>query len=62
MKWTYVFLLSMASLCHLPASADDARLKQAYQAQQSDLQIKGRGKVICLLADDNEGSRHQKFI
>lgn len=33
-----------------------------YANRQSDTIIEVTGKVIKLLADDNEGSRHQKFI
>lgn len=42
--------------------ANDARLKQAYQNHQSDVQVRGSGLVSRLLPDDNKGSRHQKFI
>jgi len=37
-------------------------IEQAYENQQSDVQVKGAGTVIKLLRDDLEGSRHQKFI
>lgn len=43
-------------------SGSDARLAQAYEDQLSDLQVAGAGTVVRLLPDDNEGSRHQKFI
>lgn len=33
-----------------------------YQQKQSDIQIEVTGKVTRILADDNEGSRHQRFI
>ncbi len=42
--------------------ANDARLEQAYQNHQSDVQVRGSGLVSRLLPDDNKGSRHQKFI
>ena len=42
--------------------ASDQLLNVAYQKQKSDIQIGGEGKVIRVLPDDNEGSRHQKFI
>ena len=40
----------------------DDILKQAYQNQQNNIQIEGSGRVKKILADDNEGSRHQRFI
>ncbi|KGT48737.1 MULTISPECIES: DUF3465 domain-containing protein [Acinetobacter] len=46
-----------------PATADDTyRIEQAYQQRQSDLQVQASGQVVAVLKDDNEGSRHQKFI
>ena len=44
------------------ASASDQRLARAYAEEESHLQIEGTGTVIKLLDDDNEGSRHQRFI
>ena len=35
---------------------------EAFKSQRSDVQVKGCGRVIKLLADDMEGSRHQKFL
>lgn len=40
----------------------NSAIEQAYENQQSDVQVKGAGTVIKLLRDDLEGSRHQKFI
>lgn len=37
-------------------------IDSAFKNQQSDIQVSGSGTVIKLLADDNDGSRHQKFI
>lgn len=37
-------------------------LQQAYQNHQGNLQIQGSGRVIKTLPDDNQGSRHQRFI
>ena len=40
----------------------DERLARAFADEESRLQIEGTGTVIKLLDDDNEGSRHQRFI
>ena len=37
-------------------------LKELYDAQVSNAQVLIQGEIIALLPDDNEGSRHQKFI
>ncbi|KWT99095.1 hypothetical protein APQ14_19060 [Vibrio toranzoniae] len=58
------FTVFIAVLCFVSvgAQANDHKLKQAYENHQSDLQVRGSGTVSHLLPDDNEGSRHQKFI
>jgi len=38
------------------------RLANAYENQQSNVQVSGEGRVIHILPDDNRGSRHQKFL
>lgn len=43
-------------------SASDQILQQAYLDGTSDLQVEGEGTVTRRLADDNDGSRHQRFI
>ena len=45
-----------------PASNSDQVLERAYRERISKIQIEGRGKVKRLLADDNDGSKHQRFI
>ncbi|ODN65479.1 DUF3465 domain-containing protein [Methylophaga muralis] len=37
-------------------------VEQLFEQRQSDVQIEVSGTVIRLLSDDNEGSRHQRFI
>lgn len=39
-----------------------ATIAEAYSKQQSDIQVSGQGVVAKVLPDDNQGSRHQKFI
>ncbi|ANU38244.1 DUF3465 domain-containing protein [Vibrio scophthalmi] len=62
MKWIFGLLVSILCVFSSGIWANDAALKQAFENQQSDLQIRGSGTVIRLLPDDNHGSRHQKFI
>ena len=37
-------------------------LTQAYTNHQSNVQVRGLGKVIRILPDDKSGAKHQKFI
>ena len=41
---------------------DQQKIMQAYQQQRSNIQAQSGGEVKAILADDNEGSRHQKMI
>jgi hypothetical protein len=43
-------------------SVDDAALAPATESRASGVQLEGQGKVIKVLPDDNNGSRHQRFI
>ncbi|MCB1735079.1 MAG: DUF3465 domain-containing protein [Gammaproteobacteria bacterium] len=44
-------------------SADTSqKLSDAFNNHVSDLQVAGSGRVTRLLADDNQGSRHQRFL
>ncbi|RJG40201.1 DUF3465 domain-containing protein [Motilimonas pumila] len=42
--------------------AADRSIETAYRQQQSDIQVKGEGRVIKVLPDDTKGSQHQRFI
>jgi hypothetical protein len=44
------------------SSAADKAISNAFQAQQSGIQMGGEGVVDRVLSDDNDGSRHQRFI
>jgi hypothetical protein len=44
------------------SSSSDAVISDAFANQKSNLQVSASSTVIKLLADDNDGSRHQKFL
>lgn len=41
---------------------DDAVIENAFENRLGNLQVTGQGTVVKLLADDTDGSRHQRFI
>jgi len=49
-----------ADLTHVFAGSSD--IDRAFASRQRDVQVTGQGVVIKSLADDREGSRHQRFI
>jgi len=38
------------------------QVQDAYVDERSGVQVRGSGRVSRILADDNDGSRHQRFI
>ncbi|MES9970592.1 MAG: DUF3465 domain-containing protein [Candidatus Thiodiazotropha sp.] len=40
----------------------DDQIRRAYRQRANDVQVRGSGEVVRLLADDLDGSRHQRFI
>lgn len=44
------------------ASKNASNIENAFQQQLSDIDVEGSGRVIKVLADDQSGSRHQKFL
>ena len=55
-----------SSLSPLPtvslAASDSGDIARAYAAHRSGVQVHGSGIVAKVLKDDEEGSRHQRFI
>src|SRR5687768_2182639 len=43
-------------------SGSDQVLRRAFEQRTSNLRVEGRGVVKRILPDDNDGSRHQRFI
>lgn len=44
------------------AQFDNSALIEAFKHKKSDIFVEGAGVVKKLLVDDNQGSRHQKFL
>lgn len=44
------------------ASKNTSNIENAFQQQLNDVIVEGSGRVIKVLADDQTGSRHQKFL
>lgn len=42
--------------------ASDRLITEAFAQRRSDVQVESMGRVARVLPDDNEGSRHQRFI
>lgn len=40
----------------------NSEIEVAFNNRQSDVQVRGQGRVVKILPDDNDGSRHQRFI
>ena len=44
------------------ATGDDSQIGRAFKNGTSNVQVEGEGVVKRILADDNSGSRHQRFV
>jgi Protein of unknown function (DUF3465) len=55
-------LVSESEQAQGAAQSDNAAIIQAFKGKKSNVFVEGSGTVKKLLADDNKGSRHQKFL
>jgi hypothetical protein len=53
---------SQTSSNRAPVAPDSSSVDRAFEGRRSDVPVEGRGKVVRILADDEAGSRHQRFI
>jgi len=57
-----LFLILLLGFCVYAPTALSGPIEQAYEKHQSNVQVQGSGTVTKVLSDDNNGSRHQRFI
>jgi hypothetical protein len=55
-------LVSESEQAQGATQSDNAAIIQAFKGKKSNIFVEGSGTVKKLLADDNKGSRHQKFL
>jgi hypothetical protein len=44
------------------ASAENGNIVQAFKQRKSNVEVEGKGEVVKILSDDNNGLKHQKFL
>ncbi len=59
-KFLFTILTSLCLISTIVYA--NPQIDNAYQNKQSNVQVQGSGKVLKVLSDDNNGSRHQRFI
>jgi hypothetical protein len=63
MKKAIFVTIILLSICFTGLSGGgDTAIASAFANHQSSLQVQGEGQVVTVLSDDNQGSRHQRFI
>ncbi|WP_298449560.1 DUF3465 domain-containing protein [uncultured Marinobacter sp.] len=57
-----LLIILVLSTLSVSSFAGGQSISSAYEARASNVQVSNTGIVIKVLADDNKGSRHQRFI
>ena len=60
--WNHFSLQNDSASFIEQSDTSDSALSIAFDEQKSGIQSQGNGIVIKILLDDNDGSRHQRFI
>ena len=58
----FAFIFASCATEQRTAPLVDDPIGRAFASRASDVQVEGEGTVIRILADDLDGSRHQRFI
>ena len=45
-----------------PSARENQAITAAFRNHQDGIQVSGEGKVVRILSDDSDGTRHQRFI
>jgi hypothetical protein len=61
MKKLLLIILLLISVS-LEGFGADTVIASAFAGHKSNIQVQGAGQVTKILSDDNDGSRHQRFI
>ena len=73
MRYLHFILVLVCTLClgcssaslspatHTPSTSDEV-LARAFEQHTSNVQVEGQGVIRRVLSDDNNGSRHQRFV
>ena len=60
--WAGCGSAGQSSLQNVGATGDDSQIGRAFKNKTSNVQVEGEGVVTRMLADDLDGSRHQRFV
>jgi len=61
-KFLFTIFTCLCLISNMAYANNNSEINKAYQDKKSDILVEGSGKVFKILKDDNNGSRHQKFL